>query len=69
MSVGFPDLSETVNLPGGKLPDGLTGTTEEIAAGLRAFAAEGVSHVQAWLYPLTPEAVRRFAEAVRLVRI
>ncbi|MEZ4563328.1 MAG: LLM class flavin-dependent oxidoreductase [Thermomicrobiales bacterium] len=69
VNIGFPDLPETANLPGGKLPDGLTGTTEEIAAGLRAFAAEGVSHVQAWLYPLTPEAVRRFAEAVRLVRI
>ena len=69
VNIGFPDLPETANLPGGKLPNCLTGEVEEIAAGLRAFAAEGVSHVQAWLYPLTPEAVRRVAEAVRLVRI
>jgi alkanesulfonate monooxygenase SsuD/methylene tetrahydromethanopterin reductase-like flavin-dependent oxidoreductase (luciferase family) len=68
VNIGFPDLPEAANLPGGKLPNSLTGTTEEIAAGLRAFAAEGVSHIQAWLYPLTPEAVRRFAEAARLVR-
>ena len=68
VNVGFPDLPEVANLPGGTLPDGLNGTTEEIAAGLRAFADEGVSHIQAWLYPLTPEAVSRFAEAARLVR-
>ena len=68
VNVGYPDLPEAVHLPGGKLPPSLTGSTQEIAAGLRAFAAEGVSHVQAWLSPLTPEAVRRLAEAVRLVR-
>ena len=68
VNVGFPDLPEVANLPGGTLQDGLNGTPEEIAAGLRAFADEGVGHLQAWLYPLTPEAVRRFAEAVRLVR-
>ena len=66
INVGFPDLPEVANLPGGKLPTCMTGSTEELAAGLRAFAAEGVSHIQAWLYPLTPEAVRRFAEAMRL---
>jgi alkanesulfonate monooxygenase SsuD/methylene tetrahydromethanopterin reductase-like flavin-dependent oxidoreductase (luciferase family) len=68
VNVAYPDLPEAANLPGGKLPAGLTGSTAEIAEGLRAFAGEGVSHIQAWLYPLTPEAVRRFAEAARLVR-
>lgn len=68
INVGFPDLPEVANLPGGKLPNCMTGSTEEIAAGLRAFADEEVSHIQAWLYPLTPEAVRRFAKAVKLAR-
>lgn len=68
VNIGFPDLPEVANLPDGKLPDGLNGSPEEIAAGLREFADEGVSHIQAWLYPLTPEAVNRFAEVVRLVR-
>ena len=68
VNIGFPDLPEVANLPGGNLSNCLTGSTEEIATGLREFADEGVSHIQAWLYPLTPEAVSRFAEAVRLVR-
>lgn len=68
VNIGFPDLPEVANLPGGELPNCMTGSTEEIAAGLREFAAEGVSHIQAWLYPLTPDAVRRFAEAARLAR-
>jgi alkanesulfonate monooxygenase SsuD/methylene tetrahydromethanopterin reductase-like flavin-dependent oxidoreductase (luciferase family) len=68
INVGFPDLPEVANLPGGKLPNCMTGSTEELAAELRAFADEGVTHIQAWLYPLTPEAVRRFSEAVRIVR-
>ena len=68
INVGFPDLPEVANLPGGKLPNCMTGSAEEIAAGLREFAAEGVTHIQVWLHPLTPEAVRRFAEAVRLAR-
>jgi alkanesulfonate monooxygenase SsuD/methylene tetrahydromethanopterin reductase-like flavin-dependent oxidoreductase (luciferase family) len=68
VNIGFPDLPEAANLPGSKLPNCLTGSPEEIAAGLRAFADEGVSHIQAWLYPLTPVAVSRFAEAVGLAR-
>jgi alkanesulfonate monooxygenase SsuD/methylene tetrahydromethanopterin reductase-like flavin-dependent oxidoreductase (luciferase family) len=68
INVGFPDLPEVADLPGGKLPTCMTGSTEEIAAELRAFADEGVSHIQAWLYPLTPEAVSRFAAAAKLAR-
>jgi alkanesulfonate monooxygenase SsuD/methylene tetrahydromethanopterin reductase-like flavin-dependent oxidoreductase (luciferase family) len=46
----------------------LTGDTDEIAAGIRAYAADGTGHLIAALEPKTPEAVARFAEVVRLVR-
>jgi probable F420-dependent oxidoreductase len=39
----------------------LTGSPEEIAEGLRAFAAAGVGHVQIWLDPLTPAGIEAFA--------
>ncbi|MCA9878333.1 MAG: LLM class flavin-dependent oxidoreductase [Thermomicrobiales bacterium] len=68
VNIGFPDLPEVADLPGSKLPEGITGRPEEIAAGLRAFANLGVGHLMAWHYPLTPEAVTRFAEAARLTR-
>jgi alkanesulfonate monooxygenase SsuD/methylene tetrahydromethanopterin reductase-like flavin-dependent oxidoreductase (luciferase family) len=46
----------------------LTGTTEEIAAGLVAHAAAGADHVIAVLTPCTPATVALFAEAVTLSR-
>jgi alkanesulfonate monooxygenase SsuD/methylene tetrahydromethanopterin reductase-like flavin-dependent oxidoreductase (luciferase family) len=39
----------------------LTGTPTEIAAGLRAYADAGVSHVQVWLEPNTPAGIEAFA--------
>jgi alkanesulfonate monooxygenase SsuD/methylene tetrahydromethanopterin reductase-like flavin-dependent oxidoreductase (luciferase family) len=45
-------------------PDGaepLTGSPAEIAAGLRAFAAEGIDHLQLYLVPNTLASVERFA--------
>ena len=39
----------------------LTGSPEEIAAGLRAYADAGVSHVQVWLEPNTPAGIEAFA--------
>ncbi len=38
----------------------LTGSAEEIAAGLNAFADRGTSHVQVWLGPNTREGSRRW---------
>jgi alkanesulfonate monooxygenase SsuD/methylene tetrahydromethanopterin reductase-like flavin-dependent oxidoreductase (luciferase family) len=38
----------------------LTGSSTEIAAGLRAYAA-GLSHVQVWLEPNTPAGIEAFA--------
>jgi alkanesulfonate monooxygenase SsuD/methylene tetrahydromethanopterin reductase-like flavin-dependent oxidoreductase (luciferase family) len=39
----------------------LTGSPKEIAAGLRAYADAGVSHVQIWLEPNTPAGIAAFA--------
>ena len=46
---------------------GLTGTPDEIAAGLRAHAAAGADHLIAVLDPCTPGTVAAFAEAVAAV--
>lgn len=39
----------------------LTGSSEEIAAGLRAFARAGVARVQLWLAPSTLAGIDAFA--------
>jgi alkanesulfonate monooxygenase SsuD/methylene tetrahydromethanopterin reductase-like flavin-dependent oxidoreductase (luciferase family) len=44
----------------------LSGDADEIAAGIRAYAADGTGHLIAALDPETPESVHRFAEATRL---
>ncbi len=42
----------------------LTGSPEEIAAGLEAFADEGVSHIQIYLVPNTVETLERFRKVL-----
>ena len=39
----------------------LTGTPEEIAAGLRAYLDEGITHVQAHILPMTADGIEAFA--------
>jgi alkanesulfonate monooxygenase SsuD/methylene tetrahydromethanopterin reductase-like flavin-dependent oxidoreductase (luciferase family) len=74
-------LTLLVDLPGsyqGPLPDELrryrsigtppvTGTPEEMADLLRAFAREGVSHIQLWLEPNTMAAIDAFVPALELL--
>lgn len=45
--------------------DPLTGSPAEIAAGLRAFAAEGIDHLQLYLVPNTIASVERFAAVLK----
>ena len=45
----------------------LTGTAEEIAAGLNAFADRGTSHVQIWLGPNTREGIEALAPVLDLL--
>jgi alkanesulfonate monooxygenase SsuD/methylene tetrahydromethanopterin reductase-like flavin-dependent oxidoreductase (luciferase family) len=44
-----------------------TGTSEQLAEGLRAFAREGVSHVQLWLEPNTMAGIDDFAPMLELL--
>jgi len=46
----------------------IRGTTEEIADALARYGELGVSHLIAHIFPRTPEAVRRLAEAATLAR-
>jgi alkanesulfonate monooxygenase SsuD/methylene tetrahydromethanopterin reductase-like flavin-dependent oxidoreductase (luciferase family) len=54
VEVGPHEPSAMTGLP-------LTGNSEEIAAGLRAYADAGVSHVQVWLEPNTRAGIEAFA--------
>jgi hypothetical protein len=51
--------------PAGAEP--LTGAPEEIAAGLRAFAAEGIGHLQVYLVPNSLASVERFAAVLEIL--
>ena len=46
----------------------LSGTAEEIAAGLREYAALGVAHVMLWPQPHTRDGLAHLAEALRVYR-
>jgi probable F420-dependent oxidoreductase len=46
----------------------LTGSTEEIAAGLREFADQGTDHLQLVLDPITLDSIREIAPAVELAK-
>ncbi len=45
----------------------LTGSAEEIAAALRAFEREGISHVHVWLNPMTADGVEQLAAVLTLL--
>lgn len=42
----------------------LRATTDELAETFRAYAREGISHVQVWVNPLTPAGLEQVAEAL-----
>ena len=45
----------------------LVGSPEALAAALRAFADEGISHVQLWIEPNTPAGIAAFAPVLELL--
>ena len=60
---GRPSLYE-----GGPPSPPLTGSTEEIAAGLREFADQGADHLLLVLDPITLDSIREIAPAVELAK-
>lgn len=67
VTIAYPDL--------GRLPKWMTtpdsyisGSADEVASRLHEYQVEGVDHVLTNLYPFTPEAIARYAEAVSVVR-
>jgi alkanesulfonate monooxygenase SsuD/methylene tetrahydromethanopterin reductase-like flavin-dependent oxidoreductase (luciferase family) len=59
-----------IRMPGGENSYGspFAGTPEELATYLRAFADQGVSHIQVLLDPNTVESVEAFAPVIELMR-
>ena len=58
--LGTPDLPARLIRPD-SAPEPIAGSPAEIAAALRAFAAEGIAHIQVVLQPNTLEGIERFA--------
>lgn len=69
VTVRFPDLAHPgeVGRATGTDP-AISGSVEEVASGLAAHAANGAAHLIVALEPTTPDAVRRLATAVELMR-
>jgi probable F420-dependent oxidoreductase len=67
VTIAYPDLGALPRWM--STPDSyITGSTDEVAARLVEYRQEGVSHVLTNLYPFTPEAIARYADAVRASR-
>lgn len=58
-----------LDLPSATVPrnGAMTGSHDEIAAGLRAYSAAGVDHIQAWLNPNTAAGFEEFSKVLELV--
>jgi alkanesulfonate monooxygenase SsuD/methylene tetrahydromethanopterin reductase-like flavin-dependent oxidoreductase (luciferase family) len=56
--INRPDVPPSPDRPFAT-PEPITGSPEEMAARLRAFADEGISHIQIWTNPRTVEGVER----------
>jgi alkanesulfonate monooxygenase SsuD/methylene tetrahydromethanopterin reductase-like flavin-dependent oxidoreductase (luciferase family) len=67
VNIGFPDLMQLPEAAANR-EKFITGSVDEVAAGLRAYTDAGVGHVIAWLYPQNAEAIDRLAAAVKLAR-
>jgi alkanesulfonate monooxygenase SsuD/methylene tetrahydromethanopterin reductase-like flavin-dependent oxidoreductase (luciferase family) len=65
INVGFPELGEVPEHEEGKF---ITGSVNEVAAGLKGYADAGVSHVIANLNPLNSDSIGRLSEAAKISR-
>ncbi len=64
VALGYPDLGDIPSF----LPEYLTGSVEEVAAALQAYAQMGVAHLMFHVAPYTAEALSRLARSVELYR-
>lgn len=67
VNIGFGDLTELSENASDRTKF-VTGSVEEIADALHAYADAGVAEVVAWLHPNTEETINRLAEAAKLAR-
>jgi probable F420-dependent oxidoreductase len=68
VNVVLPQFADEEHPPLEITPSTLTGSPEELATELRAYAEMGVGHIQVALEPPTPPAIRHLGEAVTLFR-
>ena len=67
VTIGYPDLGTLPQWM--ETPDSyITGSADDVASRLREYREEGVHHVLTNLYPFSPEAITRYAEAVVAAR-
>ncbi len=65
--LGTPDLPARLIRPD-SAPEPIAGSPAEIATALRAFAAEGIAHIQVVVQPNTLEGIERFAPVLEELR-
>jgi probable F420-dependent oxidoreductase len=68
INVVLPEFADTEHPPLEITPSTITGSPEQLAAELRAYADLGVGHIQAALEPTTPPAIHHLGKAVALFR-
>jgi probable F420-dependent oxidoreductase len=68
MAATHIDLPGVERRPFGDTRQRTTGSSEELAVFLRGFADAGITHVQIWLAPNTPEGIEAFAPTLALLK-
>ena len=68
INVVLPEYADEEHPPLEVIESSITGSPEELAAELRAYAAMGVGHLQVALEPPTPPAIQHLGKAVELMR-
>jgi alkanesulfonate monooxygenase SsuD/methylene tetrahydromethanopterin reductase-like flavin-dependent oxidoreductase (luciferase family) len=68
VNVVLPEYSDGEHPALEVTPNSITGSPEELALELRAYAQMGVGHIQAALEPTTPPAIAHLGKAVALLR-
>jgi probable F420-dependent oxidoreductase len=68
INVVLPEFADAEHPPLEVTASTITGSPEQLAAELRAYAEQGVGHVQVALEPTTPPAIQHLGEALALYR-